>query len=108
MSPRLASLTRRRPLVHTYHPESRVILQRFPDGAVLYTPSNETYLGLNETGVRIWELLPKDGIGFEPLLREVAAVYPDVPADDLRADLTAWLGEVESVGLLRRESAVAA
>jgi hypothetical protein len=94
--------------VHTYHPESRVILQRFPDGAVLYTPSNETYLGLNETGVRIWELLPKDGIAFELLLREVAAVYPDVPADDLRADLTAWLGEVESVGLLRRESAVAA
>jgi hypothetical protein len=94
--------------VHTYHPESRVILQRFPDGAVLYTPSNETYLGLNETGVRIWELLPKDGIGFEPLLREVAAAYPDVPADELRADLTAWLGEVESVGLLRRESAVAA
>jgi hypothetical protein len=94
--------------VHTYHPESRVILQRFPDGAVLYTPSNETYLGLNETGVRIWELLPKDGIAFEPLLREVAATYPDVPADELRADLTAWLGEVESVGLLRRESAAAA
>jgi hypothetical protein len=94
--------------VHTYHPESRVILQRFPDGAVLYTPSNETYLGLNETGVRIWELLPKDGIAFEPLLREVAAVYPDVPADELRTDLTAWLGEVESVGLLRREPAVAA
>ena len=94
--------------MHTYHPESRVILQRFPDGAVLYTPSNETYLGLNETGVRIWELLPKDGIAFEPLLREVAAVYPDVPADELRADLQAWLGEVESVGLLRRESAAAA
>jgi hypothetical protein len=94
--------------VHTYHPESRVILQRFPDGAVLYTPSNETYLGLNETGVRIWELLPKDGIAFEPLLREVATAYPDVPVDELRADLTAWLGEVESVGLLRRESAAAA
>ena len=94
--------------MHTYHPESRVILQRFPDGAVLYTPSNETYLGLNETGVRIWELLPKDGIAFEPLLREVAAAYPDVPADELRADLTAWLGEVESVGLIRREAPVAA
>ena len=62
----------------TYHPEPRVILQHFPDGAVLYMPSNETYLGLNETGARIWGLLPKDGIGFEPLLREVAAVYPDV------------------------------
>lgn len=92
----------------TYHREPRVILQRFPDGAVLYTPSNETYLGLNETGVRIWELLPKEGIGFEALLREVAAAYPDAPAADLRADLTAWLGEVESFGLLRREPAVAA
>ncbi|MBW8769150.1 MAG: PqqD family protein [Gemmatimonadetes bacterium] len=94
--------------MHIYHPEPRVILQRFPDGAVLYTPSNETYLGLNETGVRIWEILPKEGIGFEALLREVAAAYPDAPVDDLRADLTAWLSEVESFGLLRRESAVAA
>jgi hypothetical protein len=91
-----------------YHPEPRVILQRFPDGAVLYTPSNETYLGLNETGVRIWELLPKEGIGFEALLNRVAAAYPDVSTDDLRADLIAWLGEVESFGLLRREPAVAA
>jgi hypothetical protein len=91
-----------------YRPESRVILQRFPDGAVLYTPSNETYLGLNETGVRIWELLPKEGIGFEPLLGGVAAAYPEVPVEELRADLTAWLGEVEACGLLRREPAVAA
>jgi Coenzyme PQQ synthesis protein D (PqqD) len=91
-----------------FHPESRVILQRFPDGAVLYTPSNETYLGLNDTGLRIWELLPKEGIGFEPLLREFGAAYPDVPADELRADLTAWLGEVESFGLLRRQPAAAA
>jgi hypothetical protein len=92
----------------TYHREPRVILQRFPDGAVLYTPSNETYLGLNETGVRIWELLPKEGIGFEALLGCVATAYPDVPTDDLRADLIAWLGEVESVGLVRRSPAVAA
>jgi hypothetical protein len=92
----------------TYHPEPRVILQHFPDGAVLYMPSNETYLGLNETGARIWGLLPKDGIGFEPLLREVAAVYPDVAVDDLRADLTLWLDEVMSFGLVRREAVVAA
>ena len=92
----------------TYHPEPRVILQRFPDGAVLYTPSNETYLGLNETGVRIWELLPKDGIGFDALLDGVAAAYPDVPTEDLRADLIAWLDEVESYGLVRRRPAVAA
>jgi hypothetical protein len=89
-------------------PEPRVILQHFPDGAVLYIPSSETYLGLNETGARIWGLLPSNGIGFEPLLSEVAAVYPEVPADDLRTDLTAWLGEVEAHGLVRREAAVAA
>lgn len=92
----------------TYHPEPRVILQHFPDGAVLYMPSSETYLGLNETGARIWGLLPKDGIGFEPLLREVAAVYPDVAVDDLRADVTMWLDEVMSFGLVRREAVVAA
>ena len=89
-------------------PAPGVILQHFPDGAVLYTPSNETYLGLNETGARIWGLVPTDGIGFEPLLREVVAAYPEVPADELRADLIGWLSEVEALGLLRREAAVAA
>ena len=91
-----------------YQPESRVIFQRFPDGAVLYTPSNETYLGLNDTGARIWELIPSDGIEFESLLRAFAEVYPEMPADELRADLVGWLDEVVALGLLRREEAVAA
>ena len=91
-----------------YQPESRVIFQRFPDGAVLYTPSNETYLGLNETGARIWELIPAEGIEFEPLLRGFAAVFPEMAADELSADLSAWLDEVVALGLLRREEAVAA
>ena len=91
-----------------YQPESRVIFQRFPDGAVLYTPSNETYLGLNETGARIWELIPAEGIEFEPLLRGFAAVFSEMAADELRADLSAWLDEVVGLGLLRREEAVAA
>ena len=84
------------------------MFQRFPDGAVLYTPSNETYLGLNEAGAHIWELIPSEGIDFEQLLRGFAAVYPEVPADELRADLSAWLDEVVALGLLRREEAVAA
>jgi ABC-type amino acid transport substrate-binding protein len=91
-----------------YQPESRVIYQRFPDGAVLYTPSNETYLGLNETGAKIWELIPAEGIEFEQLLQGFAAAFPEMAADELRADLNAWLDEVVALGLLRREEAVAA
>ena len=91
-----------------YQSESRIIFQRFPDGAVLYTPSNETYLALNDTGARIWELIPGDGIDFEQLLRGFAAIYPEMPADELRADLRGWLDEVVALGLLRREEAVAA
>jgi hypothetical protein len=91
-----------------YLPAPGVILQHFPDGAVLYMPSTETYLGLNETGARIWGLVPRDGIGFDELLRAVVAAYPEVPAEELRADLTGWLSEVEAFGLLRREAAAAA
>jgi hypothetical protein len=79
------------PVLNVYVPAASVLFQRFPDGAVLYTPSNETYLGLNETGARIWELLPREGADFEQLLARVAALYPDAPSAELRTDLTDWL-----------------
>jgi hypothetical protein len=79
------------PVLNVYVPAASVLFQRFPDGAVLYTPSNETYLGLNETGARIWELLPREGADFEQLLARVAALYPDAPKAELRTDLTDWL-----------------
>jgi len=78
-------------VLNVYVPAATVLFQRFPDGAVLYTPSNETYLGLNETGARIWELLPREGAEFEQLLERVATLYPDAPSEELRADLADWL-----------------
>lgn len=97
-----------RPVVDLYVPSSNVLFQRFPDGAVLYTPSNETYLGLNETGARIWGLLPREGVDFERLVREVAAIYPEAPEEELRTDLTDWLNALVEQGLARRELVSAA
>jgi hypothetical protein len=96
------------PVLNVYVPAATVLFQRFPDGAVLYTPSNETYLGLNETGARIWELLPREGADFEQLLERVAALYPDAPSAELRTDLTDWLQALVDQQLARVDVRTAA
>ena len=89
-------------LVHArYLPNPNVLFQRFADGAVIYTPSNETYLGLNETGARLWSMLPPDGLGFDELLERAAAAYPEAPVNELRRDLADWLQEMSEQGLAR-------
>ena len=36
----------------------KIIFKALATGAVLYSPQDEVYFGLNPVGVRVWELLP--------------------------------------------------
>ena len=36
----------------------KIIFKALATGAVLYSPQEEVYFGLNPVGVRVWELLP--------------------------------------------------
>lgn len=89
-------------LIDMYIPNSGVLFQRFADGAVVYSPGDESYFGLNGTGAEVWNLLPKEGERFEELLRKMVALYPEAPESDLRTDLGDLLDELVKHGLMRR------
>ena len=56
-------------LIEVYVPSPNVLFQRFADGAVVYSPGDESYFGLNGTGAEIWNALPKEGASFDDLLQ---------------------------------------
>lgn len=95
-------------LIDMYIPSSGVLFQRFADGAVVYSPGDESYFGLNGTGAEIWNLLPKEGSSLEELLRKMVARYPEAPETDLRTDLGDLLDELVTHGLMRRVTVEAA
>lgn len=95
-------------LIELFVPSSGVLFQRFADGAVVYSPGDESYFGLNGTGAEIWNLLPKEGASFDDLMQKVSGKYPDAPEADLRTDLGDLLDELVKHGLLRRVTVEAA
>jgi hypothetical protein len=69
-----------------------VLFRVVADEAVLVNLNTEVYLGLNEIGTRMWDVLNSAGsveCAFETLLRE----YEVEPAQ-LRADLAAFVDEL--------------
>lgn len=95
-------------LIELYVPSSGVLFQRFADGAVVYSPGDESYFGLNGTGAEIWNLLPKEGASFEDLIQKMVGTYPEAPEAELRVDLGDLLDELVKHGLLRRVTVEAA
>ena len=91
-------------LIEVYVPSPNVLFQRFADGAVVYSPGDESYFGLNGTGAEIWNALPKKGASFDDLLQTVIGMYPEAPEAELRTDLGDLLEELVKHGLLRRDT----
>lgn len=80
-------------------PNPDVVFQPMPEGAVLLSTSDEVYLGLNQAGARIWELLTLAG-SLAELCTELSERYPDVPAARLRADAQELLAQLEKARLV--------
>ena len=78
----------------------KIIFKALATGAVLYSPQDEVYFGLNQVGVRIWELLPPVHQNLDDVCRTLVSEYPDAPADVIRADVTELLEELEKLGLV--------
>jgi hypothetical protein len=95
-------------LIDLYVPNPGVLFQHFADGAVVYSPGDESYFGLNGTGAEVWKLLPKEGTSFDDLLQQMIAMYPEAPEADLQTDLRDLLDELVRHGLLRRDTVEAA
>jgi hypothetical protein len=78
----------------------KIIFKALATGAVLYSPDEEVYFGLNPVGVRVWELLPPAQQRIDDLCRLLAAEYPDVGAEVIRADVTELLEDLTKLGLV--------
>ena len=77
-----------------------VICKSVPDGAVLFSTTDEVYFGLNEVGARVWELLPPATRTLDELCAAVQRHYPDVALGTIRTDVMELLDELASQGLV--------
>jgi hypothetical protein len=78
----------------------QIIFKALATGAVLYSPKEEVYFGLNPVGVRVWELLPPACRHIDDVCRTLLSEYPDAPAEMIRADVVELLEELEKLGLV--------
>jgi hypothetical protein len=82
--------------------QDEVLFQELQREAVLLNLKTGMYLGLNEMGTRIWQLLQEDGA----LSRVVAVMLQeyDVTEERLAQDLLDLVGQMEKQGLLAEVS----
>jgi hypothetical protein len=81
-------------------PKSSVVYRTMPDGGVLFSPSDETYFGLNQTGACIWEHLAPVRNTVDEVIEEITRRFPDAPPDLVREDVGKLLKELEDGGLV--------
>lgn len=72
-------------------PHPGVVFRSVSDGAVLLHMEHEVYFGLNAVGAQVWLALPPASKDLDDLCARLAAAYPDVGADVLRADIAGLL-----------------
>ena len=77
-----------------------VIYRTLSEGAVLFSLTDEVYFGLNAVAAEVWEMLPPTHKSLDSLCAELARRHPDIPADQLRADVIELLTSLQSFGLL--------
>lgn len=81
-------------------PKSSVIYRPMPDGGVLFSPAEETYFGLNQSGACIWENLSPVRSTVEEVCAEVTRRFPDAPPAQVRSDVAKLLKELAEGGLV--------
>lgn len=86
------------PLIGQVVKPDDVLIRDLGGESVLLNLASESYFGLDEVGTRMWAALansPSIEAAFGMLLAEY-----DVEAEQLRADLTAFLRELTEAGLI--------
>lgn len=88
--------------VDTVLPERNkdVMFKSLSDGAVIFSPTDEVYFGLNAVGVDVWELLPPVMRTLDDLCAEIARRYPDADLPTIRTDVVELLDKLEEYGLV--------
>lgn len=98
-----ASVTDARMLSADYplpQPMPSTIFKELSEGGVLLSTSDEVYFGVNPVGARIWSLLPPAAHTFGELCEALEREYPDVQAEQLRADARLFIESLVESGLV--------
>ena len=85
-------------LNQTFTISDEVICQVLEDESVLLDLASENYLGLDEVGTRIWQLID-DGETMRSVVATMLDEY-DTNEDTLVADLDAFLNDLQVQGLI--------
>ena len=83
------------------HPS--VVYRPLPDGGVLFSPSKESYFGLNVTGACIWENLAPVKTSVDEVCDEVAKRFPDAEPERIRLDVGNLLSAFAENGLVQAD-----
>lgn len=81
-------------------PNPAVLFQPVTEGAILLHTEQEIYFGLNPVGVEVWQMLPPAFSRLDEVCDALRRKYPDVPADELRSDITELLDALMTQGLV--------
>lgn len=81
-------------------PHPAVICRPVSDGAVLLHTKDEVYYGLNTVGLLIWEGLPPVRETLTELCQDLSERFPEVPVEEIAADVRELLDELERHGLV--------
>jgi len=68
-------------------PKTNVIYRALPDGAVLFSSTEEVYFGLNPAGACIWENLSPVRSTVEEVCAELGQRFPEVEPERIRRDV---------------------
>jgi len=80
-------------------PHPAVIFKPVSEGAVLLHTASEVYFGLNHVGAQIWQLMGETRDP-ETVVARLSETYPDVPAEQLHADVRELAAELSENGLV--------
>ena len=84
-------------------PHPAVIFKPVSEGAVLLHTSTEIYFGLNHVGAHIWQMLGETR-DLSQMVARLTESYPDVPTDQLQADVEELVEELSENGLVVPEA----
>lgn len=83
--------------------DENILLQEMDDEAVLLNLNEERYFGLDDVGLRLWQLLQEHG-NTEEVISQMEMEY-NVSKETIHKDLGAFLIELENAGLIRVKAA---
>lgn len=78
----------------------RVVFCSVDDGAVLLSTDDEVYFGLNQVGVRVWQMLPPYHTKVHQVCDTLLEEYPDATAEQVRRDVGELLRQLHEYGLV--------